>query len=520
MYIDIGGRREVLWDDYLVDTEKTTAKLTLHKPQRKGRFYDYKDIWQVRGCGYGNLIKLDDTYFLYYKTCMPCADKKELTKDFNKERNILNYLCVMTGKDPDHLTCPSLGICEHEGSTDNNIVMVQKCSNDFEEELDNFFAFVDENPDCPPDERVKAVAQMMNHKKGFPGFRELWSYVSPDGIHFKLNAKISGGDDPHGGLFDSLNTVRYDVEAGVYKAYVRGLHLDYGVAAEAQKTGIITKEMERSLAGFGIRDIRYMESKDFKTWSVPKRISYNDGQDYQLYTNHIQPYARAPHMLIGLPTRYTERKAWTQNYEQLCGEESANWRKSFLNTSPREGLAITDAVFMSSRDGMNWNRFPESFMGGEPEHTYNWRYGDMYLMYGLLETPCEAPQTGTELTLIAEEKTTDAKVSWHRYTLRLDGFASYRADFDIKTLETKPFIFDGSELSINFSTSPIGFCYVDILDETGKPIDGYHSCELFGNTTDRTVFFGDSEDVSKLAGRPVKLRFTMRDADIYSFIFR
>ena len=191
-----------------------------------------------------------------------------------------------------------------------------------------------------------------------------------------------------------------------------------------------------------------------------------------------------------------------------------------MEANPRYGLAITDAIFMNSRDGLTWNRFHEGFMGGEPENAYNWRYGDQYLMYNLLETPCEAPQTGTELTIFSIGFSDETKKHLCRYTLRLDGFASYRADFDIKTLETKPFIFDGSELSINFSTSPSCFCFIDILDETGKPIDGYHSCELFGNTTDRTVFFGDSEDVSKLAGRPVKLRFTMRDADIYSFIFR
>ena len=283
MYIDIGKRREVLWDDYLVDAENTTAKLTMHRPDKKEVMYSHDDIWQVCGAGYVHYIYLDGTYYVYYKTCIPCADRKELTKDFNKDRSVLNALCVMTGKDMNHLTCPNLGLCEYDGSKDNNIVMMQKCANDFEEELDNFFAFVDENPDCPPEERVKAVAQMVNHKKGFPGFRELWSYVSPDGIHFKLNAKISGGDDVHGGLFDSLNTVHYDVEAGVYKAFVRGLHLDYGVCAQANETGLITKEMERDLAGYGIRDIRYMESKDFKTWSVPKRLSYNDDCDYPFY---------------------------------------------------------------------------------------------------------------------------------------------------------------------------------------------------------------------------------------------
>ncbi len=519
MYIDIGNRREVLWDDYLVDTEKTTAKLTLHHPQKKEMIYDEEVFWHGSSFNYPIFIKLNDEYLMYYINVIPCADKK-VTKDFNKSSGVIKAVCLLKGKDPLHMERPNLGLYEINGSTDNNILLLQRFTGTFEEEFDNFFVFVDENPDCPPEEKVKAIGQMMNHDKGFPGFRELWSYVSPDGINFKLHAKISGGDDPHAGLFDSLNTMHYDVEAGVYKAYVRGLHLDYGVAAKAQETGLVTKEMEKSLAADGIRDIRYMESKDFKTWTVPKRLSYNDGEDYQLYTNEIQKYERAPHMYIGLPTRYVERKAWNANYEQLGGPENAEARRKRMASSPRHGLAITDAIFMSSRDGLTWNRFHESFMGGEPETTYNWRYGEMYKLYNLLETPCEAPQTGTELSILAIDFKSSSKKCINRYTIRLDGFASYRADFDIKTLETKPFIFDGSELSINFSTSPIGFCYVDVLDESGKPIDGYHSCELFGNTTDRTVFFGDSKDVAKLAGRPVRLKFTMRDADIYSFIFR
>ena len=73
---------------------------------------------------------------------------------------------------------------------------------------------------------------------------------------------------------------------------------------------------------------------------------------------------------------------------------------------------------------------------------------------------------------------------------------------------------------MNFSTSAIGFVYVEILDEKGKAFEKYRSCELFGNTDDRTVYFGNSSDVAELAGKPIKLRFTMRDADIYSMVFR
>jgi len=520
MYIDIGSRREVFWDDYLVDPAQTTARLALHKPEKKEIVYDGKVIWQKKSMNYVNFIQLDGRCLAYYQCSIPCEGKKEWTKDFNKPKNQLNGICLLTGTDVMHLQRPNLGLYEVDGSTDNNILLLQRGNHEFEEEFDNFFVFVDENPACPPEERVKAIAQNVNHTKIFPGFRELWCYTSPDGIHFRLGWKLSGGDDPHGGLFDSLNTAFFDKDAGVYRMFVRGLHLDYGVAAEANETGLITKPMESSLAADGIRDIRYMESTDFKNWTVPRRLSYNDALDYPLYTNMIQKYPRAPHMFVGFPTRYVERKTWGKNFDQLGGEENARARFARYSQRPRYGLAMTDMLFMSSRDGLTWNRFHEPFAGGEQEHAHNWAYGDCYPMYNLVETPCEAPIKDTEYSILMEERGETGLRHLRRYTIRKDGFASYHSDYEVSTLTTKPFTFTGKELSLNFATSVLGFVYVDILDETGKPLDGWHSCELFGNTTDRTVYFGDTTDVSALEGRLIRLRFTMRSADLYSMVFR
>jgi len=426
----------------------------------------------------------------------------------------------MKGKDLLHLDRPNLGLYEIGGSTDNNIILMQCCKGDIEEEFDNFFVFVDENPACPADEKIKAIAQMVNRKKRFPGFRELWCYTSSDGIHFKLGWKISGGDEPYAGLFDSQNTVHYDKKEGVYKLYVRGLHMNYGPAVSAMTDGLITNDMLGALAEDGIRDIRYMESKDFRNWSIPEFLKYNDELDYPMYTNLVQKYERAPHMYIGIPTRYVERKEWGKNFEQLGGQENVRIRKERMKRSPRHGLAITDAIFMCSRDGKTWNRFHDAFIGAELEHAYNWSYGDAYIMYNLIETPCAYPSEETELSILAEERSGESAKVLCRYTIRKDGFASYHADHEVSTLVTKPFIFKGTELSINFATSALGYIYIDVLDETGKPFEGFHSCELFGNSLDRTVYFGDSSDVSKLVGRPVRLRFTMCSADLYSMIFR
>ena len=76
---------------------------------------------------------------------------------------------------------------------------------------------------------------------------------------------------------------------------------------------------------------------------------------------------------------------------------------------------------------------------------------------------------------------------------------------------------------MNFSTSIAGSVRVEIQDASGKPISGYAlaDCpEIFGDHLERVVAWKGGTDVSKLAGSSVRLRFVMRDADLYSIRFR
>jgi hypothetical protein len=44
--------------------------------------------------------------------------------------------------------------------------------------------------------------------------------------------------------------------------------------------------------------------------------------------------------------------------------------------------------------------------------------------------------------------------------------------------------------------------------------------ELFGDEIDRTVEWKSGADVGKVAGKTVRLRFVLKDADLYSLKFR
>ena len=87
---------------------------------------------------------------------------------------------------------------------------------------------------------------------------------------------------------------------------------------------------------------------------------------------------------------------------------------------------------------------------------------------------------------------------------------------------TKPLIFAGRELSLNFSTSAAGGVKVGFEEVDGTPIPGFsvEDCVMqIGNEIDRRVSWKSGRDVSALAGKPVRLRFSMKDADVYSFQF-
>ena len=99
----------------------------------------------------------------------------------------------------------------------------------------------------------------------------------------------------------------------------------------------------------------------------------------------------------------------------------------------------------------------------------------------------------------------------------MDGFFSWRADFGGGEVITKPFTFDGDRLLLNFSTSALGYVRIEILDENGNAIEGYDSGRIFGNSVARPCDF--TSPISALAGKPIRFKITMRDADLYSFKF-
>ena len=88
---------------------------------------------------------------------------------------------------------------------------------------------------------------------------------------------------------------------------------------------------------------------------------------------------------------------------------------------------------------------------------------------------------------------------------------------------SRPLTFDGAELALDLATSAAGSVRVELRDEREAPIPGFtlDDCDsMAGDDLERVVTWGGGSDVRSLAGRPVRLRFAPKDADVYSLRFR
>ena len=502
--INIGDRREVFFDDFIINEEKTTAERRLHKPIRRGVAITHDEVWEGNHCLFSSAFYAEGKWHLYYRAG-------------TGEPGLKSFVGYAESLDGITWVKPTLGIIDIQGSKQNNAVIDMDMAAEWGcKHLNDCHVFYDTNPNCSKEQKYKAVISTA-------GDESLISLVSPDGLHFNYHGLITND-----GAFDSQNLAFWSEEHGKYFCYFRHEHIPNGEATfeeysflqatadklwddETQSTRLPGPEDEQAKM---MRDVKVMESLDFIHWSESRLIGLKDDK-VQLYTNVVSPYPRAPHIFVGFPTRYHERKAWTPNYDELCGK---NYRRMKIEKQyARSGLVITDGLFMCSRDGYEFERYDEAFLPPPVEHPHAWVYGDCYVTAGLIETPSDIPWADNEYSLFVGENYGSYK-GYNllvRYTIRLDGFVSRHAGDDEKRLVTKEFTYDGDNLYANIATSAKGHAYFTLKygDES------YDSYEIFGNSVDKKISFIDPDAVKKLSGKTVTLEIKLLDADLYAIRF-
>ena len=232
-------------------------------------------------------------------------------------------------------------------------------------------------------------------------------------------------------------------------------------------------------------------------------------------------YQLAPGESKDALTHQEKTTQWSASLRALPELEHRLYRGAI---NERYGAAITETLFMASRDGVEFKRWNSAFLRPGIERPGTWHYGHQYVAWQLVPTKSTLAGAPDELSLYAVENYwTGASDLLRRYTLRMDGFVSLAAPMAGGELLTKPITFSGDKLNLNFSTSAAGSVWVEIQDLDGQPIPGFTlaECEpLFGDTLDREITWQHGSDVSNLQHRPVRLRFVLKDADVYSYQFQ
>ncbi len=247
-------------------------------------------------------------------------------------------------------------------------------------------------------------------------------------------------------------------------------------------------------------------SVDFVRWTPIRMMEYrrDDGQD-QLYLPNTFPYFRAPHIYLAITARLSDhRQVLTPEQARSAGIPKHSWRDT------------SDVVFMTSRGGLRYDRTFRSSYIRPGLGTTNWASRANFPVLGVVQT------SPSELSLYVSRDYMTPDAHLRRYAVRLDGFTSVHAPYEGGEIITRPLRFEGDRLQINLSTSASGWIRCEVQDESGKPIPGFElgNCrEMAGDEIARTVTWKTAGDVNRISNQPVRLRFEMKDADLFSFQF-
>lgn len=453
--IDIGTRRELFVDKLLVGKFKNT-ELKLHSPTL------LKRTEKQRPSGhYATVLKSERGYQFYYRgDAVPGMHWKKDGWGPYHANEVTEYA---ESSDGYSWTEPNLGLYDYPGMPEGNVILADQFL-----VTHNFTPFIDDRPGIPEDEKYKAIG-------GGKYPDENWALWPDKDTRAKLREKYGVG-----GLYGFVSPDGIHWKKIQEKAIIPETEGNF----DSQNV-VFWSEAEGQYVAFfrilhkGLRSIRKSTSQDFLTWTEPVLMEANMPGEH-LYTNGTHPYFRAPHIYIALPTRFQANRS-----------------------------SITDVVFMSLRPGST---------------KYERTFKEAFIRPGLGEGGWGNRSNYVALNVVPTGKDEMSLYMYGggHYTMRTDGFISVSAGYEEGSFLTKPLIFGGNKLEINSSTSAAGMIRVEIQDLEGNPNKGFtleDSEKIWGDEVSRIVKWNHSADLSALAGQPVRLRFVMNEADLYSIRF-
>ena len=366
-------------------------------------------------------------------------------------------LCYATSTDGVEWDRPKLGRFEFDGSKDNNIVVPL----DHHDGKDHWESVLKDPFDPDDSRRYKAIGWSSKT-------HALHTMTSPDGVNWTHSP---------GPVFTKVG----DAQA---------LMIDH--------------VKQRYVAFIRSGDRLYSTSEDFVHWSE-KGVSVKAGRGEGGNTQYNHVGFNYGDVYLGFMSYFHRNKNWAlfprMDLRLLSSRDGLVYHKPGEEWRKRPPLVACGQV-------SQWDRWIVMLTGAPPIVV-----GDkLYIYYRGM-----ARQHGP----FDLEKGADSYYAGAigLAVLRRDGFASLAAGFDGGQVTTTPFVFDGRTLTVNTKSGP-GDVRVEILDANDKPIAGYTKDEcnpVTGDSVEHTVTWSGKQNLRELTGQPVKLRFHLANARLYSY---
>jgi hypothetical protein len=478
--VDLQGHKHLFIDGILLDTADNGLFLRAHPPcPSTYEVCDFKrDLPHEKWDGShrkqdDGVVIWNDGVFLDYegKVRYYYTDERE-TYGYKD-----SYWSLALSDDGLKFTRPNLGLVEHQGSKDNNIVFNGRQGS----------VTLDRNPGADSWARFK-----------FTG----WEYnsgtvvmSSPDGIHWSRNEVQQLPLEP-GGTLEHF----WDDQTGTYKCYIRGESFwatpkNEGTGREAllAETSEFFKPWPfQPMPKPSFRDLRWRwlptPSKEFP---CPFITEYWP----ELGVN-IHPYRTVSHKYTGAPDVYV---SFFWGYEA----DPADNRNVGLKTS---------------RDGLNWNDWKLPWYIPANQKFNGISMKESLSINGLLHREGELWQYAVLKNAVHNRTSIDDRLI--RMRQRVDGFVSMSADDLAGEAITREIRFSGNRLCLNARVRQGGSIRVAILNVDGSERKGFglEDCDsIQGDYLQKAVTWKGKAKFD--SSSTVRLKIRMQNADLYALQF-
>jgi hypothetical protein len=492
--IALTGRKHVFIDDALI-AENEGCEFVVNPPRKAERVIDH-----IRGS--------------FRKHLTVVEDPQGLIRIYNSVEN--DYLAVRTSTDGVHFSRPKVGPkAEQPRSHRHDLVVIPEMVGGLGNPL--------LDPNGPAEQRWKYFTDY--HRRG------IYLYTSPDGYHWQRHktATLPFRSGTQSCTF-------YDDQRHCYVSYHRS-GIFHTPAGATQRSSVVTEHQNlgeptpftpltqaQYLAlrqDYPLRDPLpwYLDNGPLTPggfgMEYPHRFDTlaEDPVGTDIYITKAQKYPWAPDTYVAFPVVYF-------HYE-LDGPEA---RTVLLSPARGRGSGPLETQLSVSRDGLNWRRYPRPAYVGIGKH-HGRQVVTAYIAHGMVQRSDEIWQYYFGETQYHSTHQQDpAGRAVYRLVQRLDGFVSLDSPYDREVrVTTKPLVFDGKRLVLNIDTEATGYAQVGLLDEQGRPIEGFSVDDCVYINGDfiaaQVEWLGRGKDLSQLAGRTVQLVFRMRGSKLYAMQF-